>query len=239
LREAAYVGWLDRVQRLLALGANPKADNGRGFFPLERAAVSDRWEVVDPLVRAGAVVDQRDEDAMTPLMLAVWYGGHRTAAELLRLGADPLLCCQKGRQALHYACSEGFRTESEMLMARGGFTTKRDDEGRTPLDIAMGQAHQRGLVSSIASKTPSVELGEILGRWEPWRLHGVARVKKLPDELALEASFEVSAWVQDPLRSLARLDEAREVWLMREEERQMLSEIPQPREEAATKPARM
>ena len=212
LRRASYEGSMAKVAFLLAQGADPNGvEAKKGFFPLERAAVCDRFAVMEMLVNAGAKIDQQDgPDGLTPLMLAAWDASSYSVKELLRLGADPQAQARDGSVALHYACREGFRGVAEMIMAEGGWSMNRDEWGRAPLDIAIAMTRTPGLVSSMASRSTLGELTEILDVWEPWRLHRLAVAEGKADAgagLALTAG----GWADNPEAAMDRLGEARAV----------------------------
>ena len=78
------------VEALLAAGAAPNARSGRGFTPILFAAREGHVDVLEPLVRAGARVDDAlPSNGMSALVLAVYNAQYDFAKALLDLGADP------------------------------------------------------------------------------------------------------------------------------------------------------
>ena len=75
--------------------------------PLHRAAANNKIEAVAALISHGADVNARDEDGLTPLIMACFGGYAKVVEALLDAGADKELKATSGRW-----------------------------EGKTPLDIA-------------------------------------------------------------------------------------------------------
>ena len=89
------------VERLLAAGADPNARAPRGFTPVLFAAREGNVDVLGPLVRAGANVDDVvPERGMSALLLATYNAEYDLAAALLDEGADPNIA-ENGWTALH------------------------------------------------------------------------------------------------------------------------------------------
>ncbi|MXY25741.1 MAG: hypothetical protein F4Y45_14640 [Acidobacteria bacterium] len=87
---AAAQNQVTSVERLLAAGADPNARSARGFTPVLFAAREGNVEVLAPLVRSGADVDDvLPERGMSGLVLAVYNAQYDFAKALLDEGADP------------------------------------------------------------------------------------------------------------------------------------------------------
>ncbi len=87
LHNAAEVGNLGLVQRLLAEDADADARDALGRTPLMTAAARGHYEVVLTLVRAGASVNLRANNGKTALQLAVENGRSKIAKLLEAYGA--------------------------------------------------------------------------------------------------------------------------------------------------------
>jgi len=85
---AAFLGQLDSVEALLAMGANVdlRSENGLKVRPLQSALANQHSEVIDRLLTAGAAVNDPDDD-WTPLHYAAYHGDSDLAARLEKLGA--------------------------------------------------------------------------------------------------------------------------------------------------------
>jgi ankyrin repeat protein len=108
-----------------------------GFTALHVLMTEDRPQVAQILIDAGADVNARNDQQMTPLHLAQ----HRSLVELLvKHGADLNSRAQGGVTPLHVAASEGADTGSieviEALLKARADATLRDDEGQTAKQIA-------------------------------------------------------------------------------------------------------
>jgi ankyrin repeat protein len=75
------------VATLLGNGGDPNAAQAGGSSPLHAAAARGSVELVEMLIRKGAIVDARDEQGRTPLALAE-ERGHAATAERLRRHAE-------------------------------------------------------------------------------------------------------------------------------------------------------
>ncbi len=71
LHKAAYEGYREIVELLIAKGADVNAKNKRGMTPLHLAAEYGRNQVVELLIAKGTDVNAEDEDGETPLNRAI------------------------------------------------------------------------------------------------------------------------------------------------------------------------
>jgi hypothetical protein len=125
LIEAAGDGDVNAIARLVALGADPAAEDlvagGTGWRALHRAASRGRADAAEALVRAGAPVDARADAAgglgfgVTALHLAAVRGHAAAAARLLALGADAAAEDTLGHTPLDLAASAGHAAVCELL----------------------------------------------------------------------------------------------------------------------------
>jgi ankyrin repeat protein len=107
LHEAASLGDLDAIDRLLAAGLPIDARDRDGRTPLMRAVRARHTEAVRALVAAGADVDQRDDQLDNPFL----YAGAEGLLEILRIvneaGADPTITNRYGGVAVIPASERG------------------------------------------------------------------------------------------------------------------------------------
>lgn len=116
---AAGISDTASLKLLLAAGADVRASSdGAGRTALHFAALHDAEDVARALVRAGADVDMRTPDGITPLMEAVRGYNEATAKSLLELGADPARKDKAGHDAVWYA-REGKSTRMTELLEEG------------------------------------------------------------------------------------------------------------------------
>ena len=143
-RTPLYKAVLKRNKRiaalLLAAGAdvNKKADLGS---PLARAASKRDKEMVSLLLKYHAVLDQYA--AFSPLSEAIEKGSKGIVRMLLAAGSDPNVFIDKSEKktSLHTAVwidgERKSRDITQILLAYGANTKRKDINGKTPLDLAV------------------------------------------------------------------------------------------------------
>lgn len=91
---------------------------------------------VKAFLKAGGIIDKRDADRWTPLMLSVREGHLEVARQLLRSGAA--LEAKDGDKwtAMHVAAANGHPQCCQLLLDRGGNPRAADENKRTPLHWA-------------------------------------------------------------------------------------------------------
>jgi ankyrin repeat protein len=102
--------------------------DGKAALPDKRGCTALHWSVAQPsvdekkqvacvhiLIDAGADANARDEEGITPLMNAAWFGCYSSLQELLRRGADPRVSDKKGRTARDLASERGYKDVMELL----------------------------------------------------------------------------------------------------------------------------
>ncbi len=107
LNDAAALGDVEVIARLLAEGADIDARDADGRTPVMAATVARQTAAVRLLIDAGADVDIRDDRLDNPFL----YAGAEGLLDILRLvneaGADPALTNRYGGIALIPACERG------------------------------------------------------------------------------------------------------------------------------------
>jgi serine/threonine-protein phosphatase 6 regulatory ankyrin repeat subunit B len=131
---------LDRrelVVLLLQYGAHPNQVSCRGQTPLNAAATAGDFAVVMRLLEAGADIDHADEQEITSLMYASYFGHDMVVKFLLDGGASP--DPRRGAaSALMFAAERGHDAIVKLLVARGAQTNHVDEYGATALINASG-----------------------------------------------------------------------------------------------------
>ncbi|KAL6431696.1 hypothetical protein ACFW04_007321 [Cataglyphis niger] len=106
LWKAALDGDIERVERLLDRGHDPRQEDTSGYTPLHFAARHGHFEVCELLLNHGANVNAITPSIKaTPLHRAATQGHVKTVETLLRHGANANLKDIDGKTALHRAIS--------------------------------------------------------------------------------------------------------------------------------------
>jgi ankyrin repeat protein len=139
LQEAAALGDLHELERLVQHGAKIDDYSDDGFFPLGYAAFFGHIEAVRALLGHGAPIDQvsRNPLGVTPLHAAL-ANKHKEIATLLISGGADVDAIQAGESwtALHYCAYSGDRETAEVILGKRPCLDSKDKEGRTPAELA-------------------------------------------------------------------------------------------------------
>jgi RNA polymerase sigma factor (sigma-70 family) len=148
--ESAAIGDLARVQRALARKPDLLDEySAEGFPAIGLAAHFGHVEVMRWLIAQGADVDRVASHrlAVTPLHAALFGRQVEAARLLIESGANVTAARggsgwkRAGWTALHYAAGMGFDSLVLPLLDRGGDLSRKDEEGKTPLEVAIDANH--------------------------------------------------------------------------------------------------
>ncbi len=138
LHYAALGGHEEVTKLLLQQGAKINTFNAQGLTPLFLASRDGHEKIVEMLSsQKEANLESGDEEAHTPLCVAVANGHLRIFARLLRRGANPHAKDKNGMIPLHIAAKRGNTDAVKSLLktlgdGRGNIN-ERDNAGNTPL----------------------------------------------------------------------------------------------------------
>ncbi len=140
LMEAVTRGRHERVDVLLALGADVNATSAVGRTALHTAVLREQPHHVRTLLARGAAVNARANDGHTPLTAFLAWRHRATPLELVELllahGADPCLVDAEGTPTLHLALHKGEAEVVQRLVAAGASLDQPDAAGRSARDLA-------------------------------------------------------------------------------------------------------
>jgi len=165
LHEAAAIGKTELVAELLrGDGALVDSYSPEGFTALALAAHFGHTETAAFLIDQGADVNAvaRHEMRVTPLHAALFGCKVETAMLLIERGADVTIkrggkgWPRSGWTALHYAAGSGFTELVEPLLSRGADPGAVDDEGQTPLEVAV-EAGQAKIVEMLGLRATAAD----------------------------------------------------------------------------------
>jgi ankyrin repeat protein len=135
---------------LMALAVREAASRGENG-DLAYAAYYGELSSVKQLIAAGAPVNPRDKNGMTPLMAACLEGHKEIVEVFLANGAEVNAKTIDGETALMYASIRGDGKIVEMLIARGAEVNARTREGKTALTFATRMKKQQAKDVLIAA----------------------------------------------------------------------------------------
>jgi uncharacterized protein len=144
LFESCAAGEFDRVERLIASGADVKAFSDDGWTPLHLAAFFGHTKVAELLIAHAADVTARskNDNGNTPLHAAL-AGNHKLVAGLLiGSGADLDAADAGGWRPLHLAAANNNLDSVKALIAQGAEVGVTNKEGLTPLALADSRNHR-------------------------------------------------------------------------------------------------
>ncbi|PJZ69902.1 hypothetical protein CH373_13375 [Leptospira perolatii] len=159
---AVDLGHYDMVEYLVSKGSDPKKKNSEGRTILHLTALHNDFEILDFFAEnkeIRSLLESKDQDGNTALLLAALYDSVECLERLLRLGADPLSRNLAGRNAkeeadrmkfhhtlkiidkatftlLFRASDSGKIDIVERILSAGYPAEVRDNYGRTPLLLA-------------------------------------------------------------------------------------------------------
>lgn len=130
LHEAVQLSQKEKIELLIAKGADIEARDSLGLTPLHWAFITSKNnEMVKLLIAKGANIDARLKNGKTLLHDA----RIDDAEQLIAMGADVNAKDNDGKTPLHVAAFWGRRDMAELLIANWANVNAKDNNGRTPL----------------------------------------------------------------------------------------------------------
>jgi hypothetical protein len=183
LRAAVAAGCAEAVAGFLDCGADPTSPSAKGGTALHEAAFVGHAGIITTLVlksmrasdqdgetevSSATLLDTRNNDGATPLLLACLAGHYEATKTLLRMGADPNIADQSGRTPLHLAALLGDVELVEALLLSRAAVHSRDRQGQSPLDLATDK-EVRLLLAQAATRDGAdpakAEVEEVVNRF--------------------------------------------------------------------------
>ena len=150
---ACQFGYIEMAQMLIALGASVVFQSPNGRSPLHGAAYSGSLPCLELLLQNDADISVSDLSGDTPLHTAAQQGHAAFAKMLLHLKPTSVsirnVC---GQSALHRASQGGFCEIIEILLKADAILDSVDNEGFTPLHIAVKAGNAKAVKILLESK---------------------------------------------------------------------------------------
>jgi ankyrin repeat protein len=160
LWEAAFWRRKDSTEFLLKEGADANARTRTRQTPILGAVQGGSFEISRLLVESGAKVSARFEDGRTALHEAARVGSKAIVELLLSEDIGLEVVNNTGKTALHFAAWARSREVVEVLLAHKAKTTAKDQNNRTPLDMAL--LENEDMSNERKSKGPNPEIVSML-----------------------------------------------------------------------------
>lgn len=137
LIRAVKANSMERVNELLAKGANVNVRDENGYTPLHEAARAGLTDMARMLIAKGARVRDNVASGLTPLHLAAEHGFTDTVRLLLENGEDVNVKTPGGLTPLYEAAAQGHAETVRLLLRKGADVNVRERMGETPLSRAV------------------------------------------------------------------------------------------------------
>ncbi len=140
--DAVKAGNIAVVKKTLQLHGDPNAADPDGTTALHWAVQTDRLDLVEALISAGAKVKVTNRWGVTPLALAVTNGNPAITQALLKAGADPRHAVPETGTPLLTAARSGNPDVIKALLAAGVNANEAEEtSGQTALMWAAADDH--------------------------------------------------------------------------------------------------
>ena len=148
--QAAGGGNVEACRELLAKGVDVNTKDEKGETALHKASLSGKEQLVRLLLNSAADSTATDNQGCSPLHRVAQKpgfgvphdpGGHLKSAELLvKRGISLDLKDDRARTPLHHSILSNFTAFTKYLISKGANINALDDDGCTPLDLALNKS---------------------------------------------------------------------------------------------------
>jgi ankyrin repeat protein len=149
---AVKAGNIEAIKKKLQLHGDPNSTDPDGTTALHWAVQTDRLDLVEALISAGAKVKVTNRWGVTPLALAVTNGNPAITQALLRAGADPRTPIPGTGTPLLTAARSGNPDVIKALLAAGVNANEAEEtSGQTALMWAAAEDHPAAVKALLAA----------------------------------------------------------------------------------------
>jgi ankyrin repeat protein len=160
---AARFGFLDLLQRFVAMGEEINVKTEEGESPLHAACKSDQVATVQYLCQYGALLESQDNSGNTPLHVAVSNGYFDVTRVLVENGANMSVSNASGSTALHIAAKGGYLNIVHFLADNLAPIDMRNAKNETALLVASSQG-QVNIVRLLIERGAGIGVRDIDGK---------------------------------------------------------------------------
>ncbi|XP_044766599.1 ankyrin-3-like isoform X2 [Coccinella septempunctata] len=152
---AARAGQLDKIKEYLDTGMikDINTSNANGLNALHLAAKDGHIEIVQELLKRGAIVDAATKKGNTALHIASLAGQEEVVKILVQNGASLNVQSQNGFTPLYMAAQENHDGCVKFLLSKGANQALATEDGFTPLAVAMQQGHDKVVAVLLENDT--------------------------------------------------------------------------------------
>lgn len=154
---------LEGVSNALLGGCDPDAIDYAGNSALIVAAANKQGLIIQLLLKAGANVNCRDKNMMTPLLFSINRGHMEAVRQLLTGGADRTVSDNKHRNCLFHAIYSGKDHIVKFFVTTQNRNLQEEQWGFTPLHLSANLGHDH-LVSLFIEYGCSIYIRDDKGR---------------------------------------------------------------------------
>jgi len=188
LSSAVRAGRTDTVKYLLERGCHTGIVSEEGLTAAHEAAEYNHRETLQLLFQEGADMNAATRNGVTPLHIAAENGHYDILEFLIESGVDVDTVDSSGQTALHYNArqvvdhADDTRFQHEgvaaawLLFRHGATVDKSDDNGWTPLEIAV-KTGRIGLARTLLIAQKEEDYGSI-GYYDDWLWEELDRMER-------------------------------------------------------------
>ena len=152
---AIMSGHMNPLENIVKPDRLTKIEDRLGNRLIHYAAAFGDMGTLKSLINMGVYIDEKNDNHMTPLLLASAAGHEDIAALLLQHGAETWIGDTHNRTPLHYASYCGHEAVVKELINKIKKVSNEDEYGYTPVDYAISENHDP-VVGLLASKKASL-----------------------------------------------------------------------------------
>lgn len=169
------------LNKLIDAGAEADGRDNWKRSPLLSAIMDHNQALAQVLLERKVDANAQDEQGNAPLNVALQRRQTGLIDALLKAGASPNTKERWSQQTpLHIACAAGLEREAEKLIDAGADLTAKDNQGRTPLHLAVLNSYTSATIVTALLKKGADPLAEDNSRSTPYDMaYGLDKMKAL------------------------------------------------------------